>query len=382
MNDDDSQDSLNILLVEDDADHAHLIRRYIRVANEQATLTWVQSLSAAREACNDHEFDAILLDLNLPDSSIQQTMSSVIGWAGGAPVVVLTALDDLETGIRAINEGAQDYLVKQELTPNYLSRSLRYAIERARSQRQLHELTVQLQRANIELESFSSIVVHDLRSPVGRLKWFVEMMQRDEQSQLSTSAREYLEVIDSQAERIGTLISDLWTYAQRGENETPSDFDAAELCGDLFEMLDRPDSFRLILDPESCLITTQRTALEVVLRNLIQNAIKHHDHAVAGVVTVECQPGEGQIEFVIRDNGPGLPTTVVQHFRNAASESKRFDDSPLGLGLVVVRRIVERRGGRITAAVTDEGSEFRVLWPEALQTAPVETRESGEFEAN
>ncbi len=125
---------LNILLVEDNPGDARLLAESLtEEAGDAFRLIWVKDLATAVEKISVELIDAVVLDLNLPDSEGLATFTKVHGVAGDTPVLVLTGLEDDEIGLKAIQQGAQDYLSKSDLTSGAIARALRYAIERNRS---------------------------------------------------------------------------------------------------------------------------------------------------------------------------------------------------------------------------------------------------------
>jgi len=132
--------SINILLIEDDPGDADLFQEILSESNEQTfSVKWVDSLQAGLGCLTQphHHFDIILLDLSLPDSHGLTTFTEVQAQAPMMPIVVLSGLDDETMAVTAVQEGAQDYLVKGQVTYNDLLRSLRYAIERKQVQEAL-----------------------------------------------------------------------------------------------------------------------------------------------------------------------------------------------------------------------------------------------------
>lgn len=125
---------LKVLLVEDDEDDAFLLQTMLE-KTKPASLKLVRAtrIGEAQDLLTRESFDAALLDLSLPDSEGLETFTSIHSTAPGLPVVVLTGLDDETMAIRAVQEGAQDYLVKGQVSASLLLRSLRYAIERQRT---------------------------------------------------------------------------------------------------------------------------------------------------------------------------------------------------------------------------------------------------------
>ena len=135
-----------ILLIEDNSDHAALIRRHIAsVPDRMLHLEWVQTLSQGFERLARGDVGVILLDLGLPDSDASETLSHVVARAPDTPIVVLTALNDMELATTAVQQGAQDYLVKSQINGELLVRSVQYAIERKWTEQHLKELNATLE---------------------------------------------------------------------------------------------------------------------------------------------------------------------------------------------------------------------------------------------
>lgn len=129
-----------ILLVEDDAGDAHLLRQLLRHAKALVfDVIWVKSLAEAQQKLRENTPDVVLLDLTLPDSSGLETVHAGRLAAGVAPLIVLTGHKDTEFALQALEAGAQDYLVKGEFQEEHLIRSIRYAISRAKLEQRLYE---------------------------------------------------------------------------------------------------------------------------------------------------------------------------------------------------------------------------------------------------
>lgn len=142
---------LQILLVEDDAGDAGLIRYNLKFSGHEHQLVWVESLAALDEHV-DHagqEPDVVLLDLNLPDSTGLETVTRCKALVPNTPIVVLTGHDDLDFSLKTLKKGSQDYLIKNAVEADSLIRAIRYAIERHQLERRLYQ-SEQLMNAAIE----------------------------------------------------------------------------------------------------------------------------------------------------------------------------------------------------------------------------------------
>jgi phosphoserine phosphatase RsbU/P len=127
------EERVKILLVEDDPDDVYVMRNLLGDRwDGPYELTQVELLASAVERCETEKFDVVLLDLCLPDSTGLETFFNLYAHVGEVPIVVLSGYNDERTAVKAVQSGAQDYLVKGQLTDSLLIRSIRYAIERSR----------------------------------------------------------------------------------------------------------------------------------------------------------------------------------------------------------------------------------------------------------
>lgn len=186
--------SVSVLLVEDSPTDALIIgEALIDISEFKHDLTHVESLAEALEHARGKHFDVVLLDLGLPDGNGIDTFRRFREVAPDTPVLVLTGLADISVGLVAIQEGAQDYLLKREIQAALLSRAIRYAIERNRVLTALAESEERFQLA----VSGASAGLWDLDPRTGELylsPHFREIVGHDEQ-ELPSQSRSYFEII-------------------------------------------------------------------------------------------------------------------------------------------------------------------------------------------
>jgi two-component system, cell cycle sensor histidine kinase and response regulator CckA len=151
--------SIKVLLVEDNAGDARLVAELLREGGQESVaLTRTDRLGDAIHLMEGEQFDAILIDLNLPDSDGLATFARARAAAPDLPFVVLTGMHDEETGVQAVREGAQDYLVKGLVEGSRLYHSIRYAVERHRFEEELR-MTEARYRGLVE-GSIQGILIH------------------------------------------------------------------------------------------------------------------------------------------------------------------------------------------------------------------------------
>ena len=144
---------ISVLLVEDNPGDAWLIKMHLNdTDNNFIKLTTTATLASAIEYLTSNKADAILLDLSLPDSQGLDTLIKINKFFSVIPVIILTGLDDKEFAVKAMQHGAQDYLSKNSINAELLTRTIRYSIERKHAEEGIREKV-------IELENFNKLMV-------------------------------------------------------------------------------------------------------------------------------------------------------------------------------------------------------------------------------
>lgn len=182
-----------IFLVEDDIKFARVLSKQLEKNNY--TVSHCGKLSDFLEIAIEGQFDLVLLDLGLPDSSGLKTYDKVSKAVSDVPVVVLTGLDDEKVAISAVKKGAQDYLVKGEVDNRTLLRSLEYAIERSGllfKLKKLQELVLQSERIKVLIET-AGAAAHEINQPLTSIFCIAELLKTD----LDEDARKQQQMLDS-----------------------------------------------------------------------------------------------------------------------------------------------------------------------------------------
>jgi two-component sensor histidine kinase len=144
---------LDVLLIEDDEEYVHLIQEHLARENSpELRLVVRKNLQDGIEFVQKNHVDAVLLDLFLPDSRGLESVSRFCSGAPPLPVIVQTSLDDEATALQAVQHGAEDYLVKDQINSALLTRTIRYAIERNQIRKDLEAANIKLGKFNEELE--------------------------------------------------------------------------------------------------------------------------------------------------------------------------------------------------------------------------------------
>jgi signal transduction histidine kinase len=168
---------------------------------------------------------------------------------------------------------------------------------------------------------------------------------------------------------MNTLLDDLLAYARAGRQRHPAEVvDARDIINDVSDMLAPPAGFTVKIVGRLPVLQVERAPLETVFRNLIGNAIKHHTHPAQGFVEISAEDGDEFVEFAVKDNGPGIaPAFHERIFEMFQTLKPRDQMEGSGVGLAVVKRSVESRGGTIQVeSNVGEGTTFRFTWPKRV----------------
>ncbi len=350
-----------ILVIEDAPEDARLIRDAL--ANPAVFhLIQASRLSEGLAVLDAQLVDLILLDVTLPDGDGVETVAKVRAHSPRVPMVVLLGTDDEAVGARALEHGAQDYLVKRSLQayPNLLSRSIRYAIER--------------KRADELKDEFVSMVSHELRTPLTTIREFTGILADKLSGPLTGDQQSHLGIIQMNIDRLTRMIDSLLDVAkiETGTlllNRAIVDSKAlVEHAVETFRVLAANKQVELAVDlparpPE---VFADADKLAQVFINLIGNALKFTRGP--GRITVRMEEAPNEVIFHVADTGCGISADdfprLFQKFQQGRSPAGEKPHKGTGLGLAISKRLVELHGGRIWAAsAIGQGSTFSFSLP-------------------
>ena len=235
----------------------------------------------------------------------------------------------------------------------------------------------ELARSNADLEQFAYAASHDLRAPLRGIVNLSEWIEEDMPGGLPEKVKEHLKNLRERAHRMEALTDDLLRYSRVGRvADEVTEVDTAALVEDVASLLELPEGFVLGIEEPLPRFLTHKAPLEQVFRNLIGNAIKHHDRK-EGVIEVRVSElGPKVFEFSVTDDGPGISPEYRRKIFDMFHQLRPRDEiGGTGMGLALVRRIVETHGGRILVEANPErGSTFRFTWPRKIE----ETEHAGD----
>jgi signal transduction histidine kinase len=237
---------------------------------------------------------------------------------------------------------------------------------------ELDRSVARLREANRELETFTYSVSHDLKAPLRGIDGYSRLLLTDHREQLDDEGRDFLEHIRQATKHMSLLIDDLLSYSrlERREHVPVRQPLAAAvetvLSGYRKEFAAAGVELEVRVDPALYALADAQ-GLTLALRNLIDNALKFSRASTPPRISIAAVRRDGSIELSVRDNGVGFDMKFHDRIFSIFQRLHRAEDYPgTGIGLAIVRKAIERMGGRVWAdARPGKGSTFTLRMPEA-----------------
>jgi signal transduction histidine kinase/CheY-like chemotaxis protein len=225
-----------------------------------------------------------------------------------------------------------------------------------------------LEKRNQELDEFACIASHDLQAPLRGIANLADWLTKDLEGKLPAENQQQIDLIQSRVLQMNTLINGLLQYARVGREHIESTTaNIGQLLAEVVETLDPPPEFQVSILANLPTIRTHTLLLKQVFANLIGNAIKYH-HRPNGKVEILVTEQEYLWQFTITDDGPGIaPEHHKKIFGIFQTLVGRDKNQGTGVGLAIVQKIVESRGGSVwVESALGQGSTFSFTWPKVL----------------
>ncbi len=237
--------------------------------------------------------------------------------------------------------------------------------ERRAVEKRYQELMLELESTNRELKDFAYIVSHDLKAPLRGIRSLAEWLYSDYADKFDEDGKELLTIMLNRTKRMHNLLEGILMYSrlsQKREENTPIDLN--EMLIEVIEMLSPPDSISIVIEEDLPLLILERTRLQQVFLNLIDNAIKYMDKA-NGQIMISCRKQGEYWQFNIQDNGCGIE---MRHFDKIFTIFQtlrpRDECESTGIGLTIVKKTIEMYGGKIwVESKVGVGSIFHFILP-------------------
>lgn len=342
------QDKTTVLLIEDNPGDARLIEEMLQMkgnilddSNELSpnlSLIHEDRLSDGLDALEANPIDIVLLDLMLPDSSGEETLDRVLEDADDVPIVLLTGLNDREFGVNAVQRGAQDYLVKGEIDGELVVRTMRYAIERKKNERELAKRTEQLAILNQILE-------HDIRNDMNVVRGMAQLLQEDIEDD---DHEEYLDRMLENTGHVVELTETVSTLLETITGEEDPELEPVDagrvLESEIRKVRTSYDATFVVDDEIPQMRVRANNMLSSVFSNLLNNAVQHND-ADDPRVEIGVENDDDAVTVRIADNGSGIPSDRRETIFGRGEQG--IDSTGTGIGLYLVDTLVSQYGGDV-----------------------------------
>ena len=251
-----------------------------------------------------------------------------------------------------VNDAKRDELSSLSVSLNRMSEKLSSTIG-------------ELEKKNAELNQFAYVVSHDLKAPVRGISNVVRWIEEDHAAEITPTVRKYLDYIPDRIARMEALIDGILEYARAGREGTVKEaVNVGDLVAELTEMA-VPEGF-IVQAGTLPVVFTERLPMQQVFGNLIGNSVKYGSSGTT-VITVTGADRGPYYEFTVGDNGPGIePEYHEKIFGLFQTLREKADKESTGIGLSIVKKIVEERGGAIRVVSSPgNGAKFIFTWPKS-----------------
>jgi signal transduction histidine kinase len=375
---------VRVLLIDDDQDDYVITRELLsEIPGGRFHLDWVSDYPAGVEAVCAGGHDVFLVDYRLGAKTGIDLLHETRGRGRIGPVILFTGQGHSQTDMEALDAGADDYLEKSGLTPGLLDRSIRFAIVQRKAaaelERKVQERTEELARANAALrdadrrkDEFLALLAHELRNPLAPIRNALEILRLA--GDTGETVRRQRERLERQVAQLVRLVDDLLDVSRittgklRLSLEPLTVQEVVEAALDMSRSQIEKAKLTLSTDvpAEPVVLTGDRVRLAQVFTNILNNAAKFTEPG--GQVAVSVETADGRVAVTVRDTGVGIPADVLPQLFGLFTQIDRSlnrSQGGLGIGLAIVRRLVEMHGGTVSAHSDGPGTgaAFTVTLP-------------------
>jgi hypothetical protein len=338
---------------------------------------FTQGYRSAREALaalKPGDFDLLITDLMMPEMDGIALGREVLAVDPSMGLILMTGHGTIDTAVRAMQQGAIDYILKPfklntilpVITRALSVQKLRREVEelQERERRRSEELAV----ANRDLEAYSFSISHDLRAPLRTIDGYAQMLEEDFADKLGPEGARLISVLRSGSQRMDQLIVGLLEFSRAGKQALDLSLVDMGMLADVAAA----EVMALYVGPTPRIeigelppVAADAGVIRQVWCNLIGNALKYSAKQAQPTVKIEGRIENGEAIYQVRDNGAGFDMRFADKLFGVFQRLHRAEEfSGTGVGLAIAHRIVTRHGGRIWADSTPgSGACFRFALP-------------------
>ncbi len=373
------KEDIKILVVEDE--------EIIRMMFKQSFSNWGFKVNTAEngkdalEKCQQGFFNIVVTDLNMPVMDGMELLKRLKSKWPFQEVIVVTGYATIESAIEAMKLGAYDFILKPVNFDHvqFIINKLFTKIRAEAENEQLREVNTQLMELNDMKDKFLYITNHEIRTPLTIIKGYIDVL-RGLISNPGNEVTETLTILEDTTAELNELVDRMHLLKSLELGEIERDHDLLDLkdvlskvyreLGSLFKL--RNIDLRVMVDKKPLFVTGDYRQVRLLMRELLHNALKFTPDK--GSVIVKLEFKNDQIQYSVKDSGVGIPYDKqklifdrfyeIQDVVNHRSSKKDFMGGGLGIGLSMVKEIVEGMKGKIElVSEPGQGSLFRITLP-------------------
>ena len=368
-----------ILVVDDDINNRDVLSR--RLARQGHEVRTASNGAEALRMIGEGAFDLVLLDIMMPDMDGYEVLAKIKGdkRLQNIPVIMISALNEVQSVVRCLEAGAEDYVAKP-FNATLLKARIGASLEKKRGRdretllfEQLKENYKHLQVVEKLRDDMRNMIVHDLRTPLTAVIVGVDMLA--EQGGLSDMQQEMIDIAVNGGKTLLGMINDLLDVEKMESGATQLHYEAlsaltlVKAATEQLASLAKEGEATLVMEVPADLppFAGDSGKLSRTLVNLIANAIKF---TRAGTITITAALDGADMRFAVRDDGTGIPETAFERIFEKFGQLDSRSRVGTGLGLAFCKLAVEAHGGRIAVeSVVGSGSTFTFTIPVVAETA-------------
>lgn len=365
-----------ILLVDDDGIIRDVTARILRADGYE--IDQAGSLGQARELVMQSDYSIVLTDMKMPDGDGIKTIQTLKEIRPTMDVVIMTGFGTLDTVIEAMRAGATDFLLKP-----CSSQQLRETIRKTIDKRELSKENKMLRALNEMKDKFLTLVSHELRTPLTLIYGYLSILQRQGAS-LSVDQRDLLGIVMKSTRKLINIVNNVQTVTQAEAGEMKLHLQPvqprrvlAEVVAEMKTSVPERKLNMILAEGEDIeAINADSIRLRQAFMELLQNAVRNTPDG--GDIIVGADKREGKVVMWVKDSGIGIPleeqSKIFEPFYEVAdverhfSSTSQFKGGGIGLGLSLVKAVVEAHNGSIRLqAAPNQGTLFEIYLPPDLQ---------------
>ena len=357
-----------ILIIDDNPNNLSVLENFLQ-GHGFTTMVATKGELGLQRAAYGHP-DLILLDIVMPGIDGFEVCRRLKAneQTRDIPVIFLTALTNTDDTVKGFDAGGVDYITKPIEPKEVLARVTTHL--------QIRDLTHNLQKhveklrhANNELKDFAYSVSHDLKAPLRGISRLAQWLVADYADSFDEQGKEMIDLLVGRVQRMDSLIDGILQYSRVGRIINDHELIPLKtLVYNIVDSLAPPETTQVIIEAQLPEVTGDATRITQVFQNLLSNAISHMDKP-DGTIRIGVQDNGNDWTFSVADNGPGIDPRyherIFQIFQTLTPQDER---ESTGIGLALVKKIVELHGGRVwVESESGEGSTFLFTLPKSTK---------------